>query len=157
DAAGHRRLHRQQPRFFDLIRRYPNRAQTRLCALELRLRLGIVTLRLLAVLNGGTAAFLQAGLAVEPFFGPGQRRSGLFVVGKSLREIAGVERQKFLPLHDPFAELPFEAYDTPGNRRQYLDGAAWIGLDDRWQDQIAPDVFEHDRRDGDRGAHRRSL
>jgi hypothetical protein len=134
--------------------RHADRAQTRLGSREFRLRLCIVTLRLLTILDGGAATFFQTELAVERLLGQRQHGAGFFVVGKSLREIAGVEDQKLLPLPDPFAKLDFQADDAPGNRRHNFDCPAGIGFDDCRQDEIAPDVLKRDRSDGECAAHR---
>jgi hypothetical protein len=58
DAAGPRRLHRQQTgRLVGLVRRYTDRAQPRLGPRERRLRLSVVALRLLAIFYGAAASF----------------------------------------------------------------------------------------------------
>ena len=111
-------------------------------------------MRLLAVLDRGAAGLFQAELAVEHLLGQRQRGAGLLVVGKSLREIAGIEHQKLLPLSNTLAELHRQADDAPGDRRQDVDGAAGIGLDDGRQDDVALDVFDGHRLDGEPRAHR---
>ncbi len=68
----------------------------------------------------------------------------------SLREIAGIEQQKLLPFGDTLAELHREACDdAPGDRRQHVDGAAGIGLDDGRQNDVALNVFGGHRLDGE--------
>ncbi len=81
-------LHGEKPGVCLLVYRRADRTKARIRALQLRLGLGEIALRLLALLDRDGGHPLQDHQPVEGLLRELERGAGLFLIGDGLREIA---------------------------------------------------------------------